>query len=39
MSDKEISLRELIDPSPRQEEFLKATDTYEYLLYAKAVLR
>lgn len=30
------SLRELINPSPRQEEFLKATDKYKYLLYGGA---
>lgn len=30
------SLRELINPSPRQEEFLKATDQYKYLLYGGA---
>ncbi len=30
------SLRALINPTPRQEEFLKATDTYPYLLYGGA---
>ncbi len=30
------SLRELINPSPRQEEFLKATDQYKYVLYGGA---
>lgn len=33
---KEVSLRELINPSPRQEEFLKASDQYKYLLYGGA---
>lgn len=32
----EVSLRDLINPSPRQEEFLKATDKYKYLLYGGA---
>lgn len=32
----EVSLRALINPSPRQEEFLKATDNYKYLLYGGA---
>lgn len=29
-------MRELINPSPRQEEFLKATDSYKYVLYGGA---
>lgn len=32
----EIDLRKLINPSPRQEEFLKATDDYKYVLYGGA---
>ena len=32
----EISLRSLIKPSPRQEEFLQATDKYKYILYGGA---
>lgn len=35
-NDKQVSLRELINPSPRQEEFLKATDEFKYLLYGGA---
>ena len=34
--NKEISLRELINPTPRQEEFLKATDSYKYPLFGGA---
>lgn len=33
---KEVSLRALINPSPKQEEFLKASDRYKYLLYGGA---
>ena len=33
---KEISLRSLINPEPRQEEFLRATDTFKYILYGGA---
>lgn len=33
---KEVSLRELINPTPRQLEFLYATDTYKYPLYGGA---
>ena len=33
---KQVSLRELINPSPRQLEFLQATDTHKYLLYGGA---
>lgn len=33
---KQVSLRELINPTPRQEEFLKATDTFKYPLYGGA---
>ena len=36
MSSKEISLRELIHPTPRQEEFFLAVDKYEYVLYGGA---
>lgn len=36
MANKEVSLRSLINPSPRQEEFLKASDKYKYLLYGGA---
>ncbi len=31
-----VSLRELINPFPRQEEFLLATDKYKYPLYGGA---
>ena len=34
--EKQISLRELINPSVRQEEFLKATDRYKYVLFGGA---
>lgn len=33
---KQVSLRELINPSARQEEYLKATDTFKYVLYGGA---
>ena len=33
---KQVSLRELINPSPRQEEFFKATDKFKYVLYGGA---
>lgn len=33
---RDVSLRELINPFPRQEEFLKATDKYKYPLYGGA---
>lgn len=33
---KQISLRSLINPTPRQEEFLQATDKYKYCLYGGA---
>lgn len=33
---KEISLRAIINPTSRQEEFLKATDTHKYVLYGGA---
>lgn len=33
---REISLKELINPFPRQEEFLKATDTHKYPFYGGA---
>lgn len=33
---KSVSLRELIKPFTRQEEFLKATDSYKYCLYGGA---
>ena len=33
---KQVSLRELINPFPRQEEFLKATDRYKFVLYGGA---
>lgn len=36
MLDKIISLRGLINPSPRQDEFLKSSDQYKYLLYGGA---
>lgn len=36
MATKEVSLRQLINPSPRQEEFLKATDNFKYVLYGGA---
>lgn len=32
----QVSLRELINPTPRQEEFLVATDNYKYCLYGGA---
>ena len=32
----QVSLRELINPTPRQEEFLQATDNYSYVLYGGA---
>lgn len=32
----EVSLRSLINPTPRQEEFLQATDKYKYPLYGGA---
>lgn len=31
-----VSLRGLINPTPRQEEFLKATDSFKYVLYGGA---
>lgn len=34
--EKQASLRELINPSARQEEFLKATDQFKYVLYGGA---
>lgn len=33
---KEVSLRELINPSPKQLEFLEATDKFKYVLYGGA---
>lgn len=36
MPNTQQSLRKLINPSPRQEEFLKATDKYKYPLYGGA---
>ena len=36
MAEKQISLREIINPSPKQEEFLNATDTHKYVLYGGA---
>ena len=33
---KELSLRELINPFPKQEEFLKLTDKYKFPLYGGA---
>ena len=36
MAEKEIDLRSLINPTPRQEEFLTATDTQKYILYGGA---
>ncbi len=34
--EKVISLKELIDPFPRQQEFLNAIDQYKYILYGGA---
>ena len=36
MAKDEKSLRGLINPTPRQEEFLKATDQFKYILYGGA---
>ncbi len=36
MSDKKVSLSSIINPSPKQQEFLTAIDNYKYVLYGGA---